>query len=148
MSALIQVAVACGAFAMGGAGAAMAAQPNIKDGLWEITMKMKMDGMPGGGRPPQTMQHCVTPKDVKDPAAMNRSMDKSSRCEMTDYKLQGNTATWKMACKGEGAMTGTGTATYSGTSYTTTTKMAMVRGGQTMNMTMAQTGKYLGPCKK
>ena len=45
-------------------------------------------------------------------------------------------------------MTGTGTATYSGTSYTTTTKMAMVRGGQTMNMTMAQTGKYLGPCKK
>ena len=66
----------------------MAAQPNIKDGLWEIPMKMEMDGMPGGGRPPQTMQHCVTPKDVQDPAAMNRSMDKSSRCEVTEYKMQ------------------------------------------------------------
>ena len=67
----------------------MAAQPNIKDGLWEITMKMEVDGMPGGGRPPQTMQHCVTPKDVQDPAAMNRSMDKSSRCELTDHKKAG-----------------------------------------------------------
>lgn len=127
MSSAIRAGVTCGgAFALGAAGAAMAAQPNIKDGLWEIPMKMEMDGMPGGGRPPQTMQHCVTPKDVQDPAAMNRSMDKSSRCEVTEHKMQGNTASWKMTCKGENmTSTGTGTATYSGTSYTTTTKTAM-----------------------
>jgi hypothetical protein len=146
MSASIQAGVVCGAFALGVAAAAFAAQPNIKDGLWEITTKMEMAGMPGGA-PPQTMQHCVTPKDLQDPAAMNRNPDKSHRCEVTDYKLQGNTASWKMTCKGD-AMTSTGTATYSGTAYTTTTKTAMVRGGQTMNMTMEQAGKYLGPCKK
>jgi hypothetical protein len=148
MSAAFRLGVASGAFLLFAATAAPAAQPNIREGLWEITMKMEMEGMPGGGRPPQTMQHCVTPKDLQNPAAMDRGMDKSSRCEMTDYRLQGNTATWKMVCKGEGAMTGTGTATYSGTSYTMITKMAMTQGGKAMNMTMSNTGKYLGPCKK
>ena len=147
MSQSMQAGLACGALLLGVAAAAFAAQPNIKEGLWEITMTMEMAGMPSG-RPPQTVQHCVTPKDAQDPAAMSRSMDKDSQCVMSDYKLQGNTASWKMTCKGERAMTGTVTATYSGNSYTMTTKMAMVQSGQTMNMTTTQTGKYLGPCKK
>ena len=147
MSAALRIGMACGAVALGVAAAALAQTP-MKDGLWEITTKMEMEGMPGG-RPPQTMQHCVTPKEAQDPAAMSRKMDKGDgRCEMTDHRMKGNTATWKVVCKGEGAMTGAGTATYSGTSYTSTQKMAMARGGQTMNMTVTQAGKYLGPCKK
>jgi hypothetical protein len=146
MSASIQVRAACGALLLGVSGAA-AAQANIKEGLWELTSTFEMAGAPGG-RPPMTMQHCVTPKDAQDPAAMSRGMDKTGQCAVSDYKMQGNTATWKMTCKGEGAMTGTGTATYGGTSYTMSTRMAMVHGGQTMNMTTTQTGKYLGPCKK
>lgn len=146
MAASIQIRAACGALLLGVAAAA-GAQANVKDGLWEITTKTEMAGMPGS-QPPMTMQHCVTPQDAKNPAGMNRGMDKSGQCAMSDYKMQGNTATWKMTCKGDAAMTGTGTATYGGTSYTMTTQMAMARGGQTMNMTTTQSGKYLGPCKK
>jgi hypothetical protein len=147
MSSSSGIRIACGALALGAAAVANAAQPNIRDGLWEITMKMEMEGMPGGA-PPQTMQRCVTPQDFQDAAAMNRGMDKSTRCEVSDYKHQGNTASWKMTCNGEGAMSGTGTATYSGTSYTMANKMVMSHGGQTMNMRMTQTGKYVGPCKR
>jgi hypothetical protein len=138
--------MACGTLLLGMAATA-AAQLNMKDGLWETTMKTEMAGMPGGA-PVQTMQRCYTAADFQDPAAMNRGMDKGARCDTTDYRLQGNTATWKIACTGEGAMTGTGTATYGGTSYTMTNRMAMTHSGQTMNMTTTQTGKYLGPCKK
>lgn len=147
MTTAIVTGIACGALALCMTMAASAAQPEVKDGLWEITVKTEMAGMPGGA-PAMTMQRCFTAKDFQDPAAMNRSMDKGAHCRTTDYRLQGNTATWKVLCTGEGAMTGTGTATYSGTSYVMTSKLAMTHGGQTMNMTTMQTGKYLGPCKK
>ena len=67
---------------------------------------------------------------------------------MTDYRMQGNGATWNMACKGEEAMTGSGSITYSGTSYSGTNKMTMKRGGQAQSMTMHYSGRRLGECKK
>jgi hypothetical protein len=130
-------------------GGAHAAAPNMKDGLWEITMKMDMPGMPAGMKP-QVLQQCITKKDLEDPrkTAPSGSDPRDNRCQMTDYKMQGNTASWNMACKGEGAMTGSGTATYSGTSYTGTNRMTMTRGGQVQTMTMQYSGRRLGECKK
>ena len=126
-----------------------AAAPNMQDGLWEITMKMEMPGMPAGMKP-QVMQQCITRKDLEDPkkTAPSGGDPKDNRCQMTDYKMQGNTASWNMACKGEGAMTGSGTATYNGTSYTGTNRMTMKRGGQVQTMTMQYSGRRLGECKK
>lgn len=147
MARMTRLGLVAGALLLGVAAAAGAQQPQIKDGLWEVTTTMDMGGMPGG-RPPQTIQHCVTPQDAKDPVGMGRNMDKSGQCQVTDHKVTGNTASWKLTCKGEGAMSGTGTATYGGTTYSMTSKTTMTHGGQTMNMTVTQTGKYLGPCKQ
>jgi len=127
---------------------ASAATPNMKDGLWEITMKMDMPGMPAGMKP-QVMQQCITKKDLEDPRRTTPGNDpNSNRCQVTDHKVQGNTATWNMACKGEGAMTGSGTVTYSGDSYTGTTKMTMNYGGQAQNVTMHYSGRRIGECRK
>jgi hypothetical protein len=62
--------------------------------------------------------------------------------------MQGNTATWNMACKGDGAMTGSGSITYSGTSYAGTNRMTMTQSGYTQTMTMQYSGRHLGACKK
>lgn len=145
MTTAMRIWVVCGVLVVGMGTAA--AQPNARDGLWEITTQVEMAGMPGG-MSPQTMQRCYGAKDFQDPAAMNRGMEKGSRCETSDYRLQGNTATWKIVCTGETPMTGSGTATYGGTAFTMTSKMAMTHGGQTMNMTTTSNGKHLGPCKK
>jgi len=128
---------------------AQAAAPNMKEGLWEITTTMEMPGMPGGMKP-QVTQQCYTKKDLDDPrkTAPSGGDPKDNRCQMTDYKMQGNTASWNMACKGENAMTGSGTATYSGTSYTGTNKMSMKHGSNVQAMTMRFSGKHLGDCKK
>ena len=122
---------------------AHAATPNMKEGLWEITTKMEMPGMQAK---PMTMQRCVTRKDVQDAATMppgGSGPDKS--CKMTDYKLQGNVATWTMACE---MVTGSGTVTYNGTSYSGSQIMTMKQGGQTQNMTAHFSGKHLGDCTK
>lgn len=146
MSALKWRKPVCAVLFVGVAATAHAAAPNMKEGLWEVTVTMDMPGMPAGA-PPQTMQQCRTQKDFENPQTMAPD-PQGSRCETTDYRLQGNTATWKMACKGENAMSGTGSMTFSGTSYTGTNKMSMKHGDQTMNMTVSYAGKHLGPCKK
>ena len=126
---------------------AYAAAPNMKEGLWEITTKMDMPGMPAG-MPPTTARRCVTKKDLDDSAKTPPGADmRDNRCKVTDYKLQGNTANWKMACEGENAMTGSGTITYSGTSYAGTQTVSVKQGGQTQNMTMQFTAKHVGDCK-
>ncbi len=129
-------------------GIAHAAAPNMKEGMWELTMKMEMPGMPVG-MPPQVMQKCFTGKDLEDPRRTVPSGGPGdSGCQVTDYKMQGNTATWNMACKGEGAMTGSGSITYSGTSYTGTNRMTMTEGGNSQAMTMHYSGRHLGACAK
>lgn len=130
------------------AGAAYAAAPQMKEGLWEITVTMDMPGMPKNV-PPQKVQQCITRKDLENPQSMARSPDAAGNpCETTDYRLQGNTATWKMSCRGENAMTGTGSMTFTETSYRGTSRMTVTRGGETMNMTMSYAGRYIGPCPK
>jgi len=123
-----------------------AATPNMKDGLWEITMKMEMAGMPHA-MPPQVMQRCITKKDLEDPAkAMPGNSPADGRCKMTDYKMQGNTATWNVAC--EDGTAGSGTATYSSTSYTSTNTIRSKHGGAAQTMTLQDGGRHLGDCKK
>ena len=123
-----------------------AAAPDMKDGLWEITMKMEMASMPQA-MPPQVMQRCFTKKDLQDPtSAMAGSSAPDGRCKMTDYSMQSNTATWNIAC--EDGTTGSGTATYSSTSYTGTNRITSKRGGEAYTMTIHNSGRYLGDCRK
>ena len=65
----------------------------------------------------------------------------------SNYRFQGNTATWEMACKGPEQMKGTGSMTYEGDRYSGVNRMTMNQGGQVMNMTMNYSGRYLGECK-
>ena len=126
---------------------ALAAAPNMKEGLWEMTAKSEIQGMPGG-MPPTTRQQCVTRKDLEDPSKTTPGAQGDKSCKMTDYRLQGNTATWKMACEGENAMTGSGTMTYAGNSYTGSQTMSMKMEGKAFNMTISFSGRHLGDCKK
>ena len=127
-------------------GPAHAAAPNMRDGLWEVTTKMEMGGKSDAAMPQQTVKHCVTKKDLEDPKRTMPGGNDQSRCKMTDYKMQGNTATWSIACQGQGS--GTGSITYGGDSYTGSQTMSMNAGGQAMNMKMNFSGKRVGDCPK
>ena len=122
------------------------AAPNMQAGLWEITTKMEMAGMEGmPAMPPQTIRQCIRPADVQSGTATVPKGD--PKCEIKDYKMQGNTASWRMECKGPNAMSGNGTVTYSGSSYSGQTQFSMKEQGQTMTMNHAFSGKRVGDCK-
>ena len=125
---------------------AQAAAPNMRAGMWEITVTMDMAGMPAG-IPPQVVKQCLTQKDAENPQKFAQGGPGSDRCQISNYQLKGNTASWDMACKGPEEMTGTGIFTFAGDSYTGTTRMTMKSGGQAHNMTMQYSGKRVGDCK-
>lgn len=130
-----------------GAAAAIAQSP-VRPGRWEVTMQMEMAGSPVQMPPMKTTQ-CVTPEDAKDPT---RSLpngpagrgNQRSDCKMADYKMSGNTATWKMVCTSPQAMTSTAEMTFTDDSYNGTMKMDSPQGAMTMKIA----GKRLGDCSK
>jgi hypothetical protein len=128
-------------------GIAIAQSSPIRPGRWEVTMQMQMAGSPIQ-MPEMKTTRCVTPEDAKDPTRSlpsgpeGRGGQKSD-CKVSDYKVSGNTATWKMACTTPQAMTGTGEMTFTDDSYTGTLKTEMAQG----QMAMKMAGKRLGDCK-
>jgi hypothetical protein len=140
--------IACMLFA----GSAYAAGPfdqmkgKIKPGLYEYKMDMEIPGMPAGmGKQSHTMQHCVTQKDV-DGGDWAKNQQKHS-CEFQDVKVSGNTATYKMVCKGEGQMTADTKVTFRDNGYTSDMKMTMSHGGQPMTSNQHMEARLIGPCK-
>ena len=123
------------------------AQSPIRPGRWESTMQMQMAGSPVQ-MPEMKSTRCVTPEDAKDPSRSlpsgpeGRGGQKSD-CKMSDYKVTGNTATWKMVCTSPQAMTSTGEMTFTDDSYTGTMKMDSPQGPMTMKLA----GKRVGDCK-
>jgi|ERR1043166_2215305 hypothetical protein len=126
------------------AGFVCAASPDMQPGMWEITTKTEMPGIPVA-IPPQTMRHCYTRKDVDD-GALPKGKD-AQNCKVKDYALKGNTGSWTVECTGENAMTGAGTMTYASNSYSGSMKSKIKQGGQIMEMTQSWSGKRVGDCK-
>ena len=128
-------------------GGVEAADLNMKDGLWEITTKTEMKGMPGN-IPPTTMKQCMTKKD--NVPQQQQEKNKNPNCKMVDNKISGNTVTWTMLCtEKDGTMESKGQMTYKGDAFDGTTVMTMKdKAGKSQQITSKMAGKRLGPCDK
>jgi hypothetical protein len=120
------------------------AQAGMRPGQWEITQQMEMAGSPVQ-MPPMKTSRCVTPEQAKDPAGSLQTGPGGrgrNDCKTTDQKVSGNTVSWKMACTGAQAMTGSGEITFTDDSYQGTMKMTTPQG----DMSMKMSGKRTGDC--
>lgn len=152
-----------GAYLMGNS--ANAADPSFKEGMWEFTTNMQMEGMPempklppGVKLPPgmsmsshgNTMQvtarQCITKENM---VPQDEKMKKNN-CKITHQEHRGNTVTWGMVCTEEDMkMTSEGTATYTGdVMESKTTITTQVEGEPPMKQIVTAKGRYVGPCQK
>ena len=113
----------------------------IREGMWEITSRMEMPGMPMA-MPPTTIKHCYTKADVKDQKKM---IARDKNCTVTDLKSAGNKVSWKMVCTGKNAGKFSGETVFSGDSYNSVMKMQS-EGGKGTSMNMKVKGKRVGNC--
>lgn len=126
------------------ASSASAAPPNMQPGLWEITMKTEMAGMPMQ-MPAQTMRHCYRKEDIKQ---SKDALPADKNCKVDGFSESGNTVRWKATCRMEGStMVGNGEMTFAGAAYTGSMTMTGDMQGQKMNMTQKYSGKRVGDCK-
>lgn len=112
-----------------------------KPGKWQIKFEMEIPGMPFK-MPPVTTEICITEEDLKNPEKTVPG-DPKQKCNVSDYKVDGNTVTWSIDCPKQDTK-GTGTITYTDDAYTGTMKMTV--GEQ--EMTTRYSGKLLGACTK
>jgi hypothetical protein len=114
----------------------------MREGNWEVTMKVNLPGMEGAQ--PMKQTQCVTAAMLKDPASAMPS-GPGGDCKITDYKLANNTATYKLTCTQPFPLNGTGEMNYAGSdAYSGTLTVDM--GGQ--NLVMNIDAKRLGDCAK
>lgn len=119
------------------------AEPNMQEGLWEITTAIDMPGIPSG-IPPMKQTECLTKKNM-----VPQNQEKGQDCKIAQARIDGNTVTWTMKCGGEeGAMEGSGKITYAGDKFTGSFIMTMQDPEQgKMQMTQKMSGRKVGPCK-
>lgn len=124
---------------------AQAADLNMKDGLWEITTKVEMKGMPAN-IPPTVTKQCMTKKE----SVPQQDKDKNPNCKMVDQKVSGNSVTWSMICKEkDGTVDSKGKITYKGDTFDgTTTTTIKDKSGKAQQIATKMSGKRLGPCDK
>ncbi len=136
VSMLIASLAACG----GGPGG-----PNMKEGLWEITIRMDMPGMPMP-MPPQTYRHCLTHKDM---VPKTQEQPGQTNCREVKREVKGETVSCVIECTApEGAVISSGTVTYRGDAMEGAVKVRVPDGKRgAMEMTQQMNGKWVGPCK-
>ena len=118
-------------------------EPDMKDGMWEMTMKTEMPGMPRE-MPPMKFTQCLTKKNL-----VPQKKEKNEDCKMISTKVDGNTVTWVVQCRmKEGTMDGTGKITYKGNGFDGVMKMVMnSKDTGKMEMSHQMTGRRIGDCK-
>ena len=125
---------------------ALAAQPTqMQEGLWEITTQTEIQGA-AAHPPPETTSACYSKQDVENDSA---ATPKDEKCEVQNYRVAGNIASWNILCSAPEKVTGSGTVTFHNrTSYSGTATLRMqVQGKPPIQMTNRYSGKRLGECR-
>ncbi|MCX5865307.1 MAG: DUF3617 family protein [Deltaproteobacteria bacterium] len=144
--------------------ASVGAADAIREGKWEFTTEMQMEGMPqmpalppGVKLPPgmsvstrgNTMRSTVVKCITKDDLVPGSDQKTDNKCKTTKMERRGNTINWSTVCtEGEMKMTGDGVATYTGEVMDSTMTMTTQGQGQSTKQVVKTKGKYLGVCGK
>ena len=119
------------------------AETNIQEGLWEITIKTTMAGMPDDAIPPTTQTQCL-----KDKKKLPQLLQQDQTCQIMDTKTEWNEASWKMKCQSQGSLiNGTGKITYKGDRFDGVIQLRMQpSGAEPMKITQQIHGRFRGKC--
>ena len=122
------------------------ADVNMHEGLWEITTKTEMQGMPVQ-MPPIKHTECLTKKNMLK-SLVTGEQGKQEACKITNTKISGNTVTWVMKCGDKNAMEVTGKTTYRGDTFEGTLIMISDSPQEgKFEITNHISGKRIGECR-
>lgn len=121
---------------------AMAAA-DVLEGLWEISLVMRVEGKDYG---PYTRQQCITEADAHDPSKL--FAESGGACEYTNKRYFGNQFSFNVRCNAGLPLTGTGMVEFSADSVKGSMNLtAQIAGGPSVETDSQISGRRLGNCK-
>jgi hypothetical protein len=119
------------------------ADSNIQEGLWEITIRMEMPGVPSDQMKPVSSTHCL-----KDGQQIPQILQQDHTCQISNTKTEGDSVSWTMKCQGgEGSMDGSGKMTYKSNRFDGVIYLNMHRpDAGPMKVTQRISGRWVGSC--
>jgi hypothetical protein len=122
------------------------AEPNMREGMWEIKGKMQIEGTSFHTPPlPVNYTQCLTKKDM-----IPYKKEKNQDCKMIDKKIKGNEVTWIMECRDKNGVTeSTGKITFKGRSFAGTVHSILKdnKDIKRVESNLQMSGKRTGDCK-
>ncbi len=120
---------------------AMAA--DVMDGLWEISLAMRVEGQEAGAF---TRQQCITNADAQDPSKL--FAESGGGCEYTNKRYLANHFSFNVRCNAGIPLTGNGQVEFSAESmHGSMNLVAQMPGGPSVETASEISGKRLGRCQ-
>ena len=127
----------------------------MKAGQYDMSMEVDMGNMPGvpAGMAKQNRKfsHCLKQEDI-DKGALNKGSDGKGmpdNCKVSDFRMSGNTASYRLECTGEDAMSMDAQITFVSAGYDMAMQMKIGtgKGEPPVKMSQKWQARYTGACK-
>src|SRR4051794_5821019 len=124
--------------------ATVAAAADIREGLYEITVRAELAGQPMT-QAPMVVRQCVSEQSVQD---LMSQMGGTGACKVSDFQQSGNRAHWNLVCSGQMQVNGTGETQINGDEFTGRMNLSVQMGGdQSVPMVQNFTARRVGECQ-
>ena len=119
------------------------AGPDIREGMWEVSVLAEVGGQPLTAAP-MVVRQCISNQSVQD---MMAQMGGAGACQISDFQQAGNRARWNIACSGTMDVSGTGETEISGDQFTGRMNLVVTMSGQSLPMVQNFQAKRVGECQ-
>lgn len=119
------------------------AAPDIREGMWEVSVLAEVAGQPLTAAP-MVVRQCISNQSIQDLMAQ---MGGAGACKISDFQQTGNHARWNIACSGAMDVSGTGETETAGDQFTGRMNLAVNMNGQSLPMVQNFQAKRVGECQ-
>jgi Protein of unknown function (DUF3617) len=119
------------------------AGPDIREGLWEVSVLAEVGGQPLTAAP-MVVRQCISSQSVQDLMAQ---MGGAGACQISDFQQTGNRARWNITCTGTMDVSGTGETEIAADQFTGRMNLVVTMSGQSLPMVQNFQAKRVGECQ-
>ena len=117
--------------------------PDVREGMWEISVLAEAGGQPLTSAP-MVVRQCVNHQSIQELMAQ---MGGAGGCQISDFQQTGPRAHWNIACTGNMEVSGTGETEIAGDQFTGRMNLVVTMGGQSLPMVQNFQARRVGDCQ-
>jgi hypothetical protein len=119
------------------------AGPDIREGLWEVSLEAEMGGQPMTAAP-MVVRQCISNQSIQ---ALMAQIGGAGACQISDFQQSGNRARWNLSCSGEPQVSGTGETEIAADQFIGRMNLVVTMSGQSLPLVQNFRAQRVGQCE-